>query len=166
MQELQQFAVVGAEEGEQIRLSKDYSIYVGMENPTDRIDQKEKCEKKKEGDGQDDKEENGKKENKNVRIEDDRLLLVVTARINGHSVCALIDSGATRCFVTPACVTAIGLKGTTKDILLELENGQKYLSRGFLPDVLVVTIGLTVRLGLTVTNLLHEVDLVLPINWL
>ena len=63
-------------------------------------------------------------------------------------------------------VTAVGLKGTPKDVFLELGNGQKYLSRGFVPDVPVVTAGLTVKVGLTVTNLLHEVDLVLGVNWL
>ena len=30
----------------------------------------------------------------------------------------------------------------------------------------MVTAGLTVKIGLTITNLLHEVDLVLGINWL
>ena len=79
---------------------------------------------------------------------------------------ALIDSGATRCFVTPACVKAVGLKGTPRDIFLELGNGEKYLSRGYVPDVPIVTVGLTVKVGLTVTTLLHEVDLVLGINWL
>ena len=104
--------------------------------------------------------------NKLSRTVKDGLLLVVTARINGHAVRALIDSGATRCFVTPACVTAVGLKGKPQDTFLELGNGQKFLSRGFVPDVPVVTAGLTVRMGLTVTSLLHEVDLVLGINWL
>ena len=42
----------------------------------------------------------------------------------------------------------------------------KYLSRGYVPDVPVVIAGLTVKVGFTVTNLLHEVDLVLGINWL
>ena len=37
---------------------------------------------------------------------------------------------------------------------------------GLYQDVPVVTAGLTVRVGLTVTSLLHEVDLVLGINWL
>ena len=96
----------------------------------------------------------------------DGLLLVVTARINGHPIRALINSGATRCFVTLACVTVVGLKGQPQDTFLELGNGQKYLSRGFVPDVIVVNAGLTVRVGLTVTSLLHEVDLVLGINWL
>ena len=103
-------------------------------------------------------------QNKFQRNVDDGLLLVVTARINGHSVPASIDSGATRCFVTPTCVTAIGLKGIPKDIFLELGNGQKYLSRWFVPDVPVVTAGLTMKVGLTITNLLHKVDLVLGVN--
>ena len=78
----------------------------------------------------------------------------------------MIDSGATRCFITPACVMAVGLKGKPQDTFLELGNGQKFLSRGFVPDVSVVTAGLTVCLGLTVTSLLHNVDLVLGMNWL
>ena len=44
--------------------------------------------------------------------------------------------------------------------------GEKYLSRGYVPNVPVVTAGLTVKVGLTVTHLLHEVDLVLGVNWL
>ena len=49
---------------------------------------------------------------------------------------------------------------------MELGNGEKILSRGYIPDVPVVTAGLTVKTGLTVTNLLHDVDLVLGMNWL
>ena len=99
------------------------------------------------------------------RIEDG-LLLVVSTKIYGHTVKALIDSGATRCFVTPACVTTCGLKAKPRDVFLELGNGEKFLSRGFIPDVPIVTAGLTVKIGLTVTNLLHEVDLVLGMTWL
>ena len=105
-------------------------------------------------------------QNKFPRSVDDGLLLVVTARINGHAVRAMIDSGATRCFITPACVTAVGLKGKPQDTFLELGNGQKFLSRGFVPNVPVVTAGLTVQMGLTVTALLHNVDIVLGMNWL
>ena len=94
------------------------------------------------------------------RIEDG-LLLVVSTKIYGHIVKALIDSGATRCFVTPACVTTYGLKAKPRDVFLELGNGEKFLSRGFIPDVHIVAAGLTIKLGLTVTNVLHEVDLVL-----
>ena len=170
LQLLQQFAVAGSEEGKQIWSKKDHAIYVGISNPTSRLaEDGEKDGVKKE------EKENKKGEpsaagteqlNKFPRSVKDGLLLVVTARINGHSVRALIDSGATRCFVTPAYVTAVGLKGQPQDTFLELGNGQKYLSRGFVPDVPVVTTGLTVSIGLTVTSLLHEVDLVLGINWL
>ena len=104
--------------------------------------------------------------NKSQRKIADGLLLVVPTQIYGKTVKALIDSGATRCFVTPSYVARVGLKGMPQDVFLELGNGQKYLSRGFVPDTTVVTAGLTVRVGLTVTNLLHEVDLVLGINWL
>ena len=110
--------------------------------------------------------EGAKQQNKAPRGIDDGLLLVVAARINGHPVRALIDSGATRCFITPACVAAVGLMGKPQDTFLELGNGQKFLSRGFVAEAPVVTAGLTVRVGLIVTSLLHEVDLVLGMNWL
>ena len=108
----------------------------------------------------------GKENKKIIRKFEYGLPLVVPARIYGKPVKALIDSGATRCFVTPSCVTAVGLKGIPRDIFLELVNGEKYLSRRYVPNVPVVTAGLTVKIGLTVTNLPHEVDLVLGINWL
>ena len=60
----------------------------------------------------------------------------------------------------------VGLKGIPRDVFLELGNGEKYLSRGYAPEVPITTVGLTVKVGLTVINLLHEVDLVLGINWL
>ena len=37
---------------------------------------------------------------------------------------------------------------------------------GFIPDVPIVIAGLTVKIGLTVTNLLQEVELVLGMTWL
>ena len=97
---------------------------------------------------------------------EDVLLLVVSTRMHGKAVRALIDSGATRSFVNPSCITAVGLKGEPCDVFLELGNGENFLSRGYVPEVPVVTAGLTMKIGLSVTNLLHEVDLVLGINWL
>ena len=104
--------------------------------------------------------------NKFTRTIADGLLLVVPTKVYRKEAKTLIDSGATRCFVTPSCVTRVGLKGISQDTFLELGNGQKYLSQGYVPDVPIVTAGLTVKVGLTVTNLLHEVDLVLGMNWL
>ena len=101
-----------------------------------------------------------------IRIVEDGLLMVVSASIYGRKIRTLIDSGATRCFVSPACVAACGLKGVPRDIFLELGNCEKILSRGYIPYVPVVTAGLTVKIGLTVSTLLHDVDLVLGMNWL
>ena len=84
--------------------------------------------------------------------------------IYGKPIRALIDSGATRCFITPSYVNYVGLKGIPRDVFLELGNGEKYLSRGYVPEVPITTAGLTVKVGFTVTNLPHEVDLVLGIN--
>ena len=65
------------------------------------------------------------KENKNIgRKIEDGLLLVVPTKIYGKSVRALIDSGATRCFITPSCVNYVGLKGIPCDVFLELGNGE------------------------------------------
>ena len=112
-------------------------------------------------------QETEEKEKEKVIITvEDGLLMVVSASMYGRKIRTLIDSGATRCFVSPACVTACGLKGVPRDIFLELGNGEKILSRGYMPDVPVVNAGLTVKIGLTVTNLLYDVDLVLGMNWL
>ena len=101
------------------------------------------------------------KENTNIgRNVEDGLLLVVPTQIDGKQVKALID----RCFVTPSSVAHVGLKGIPRDVFLELRNGKKYLSRGYVPEVPIAIARITVKLGLMVTNLLHEVDLVLGIN--
>ena len=122
LQILQQFSVAGTETGKEIRSSKDQAIYVGMVNPTDRLAMQGNGDGKKvEMGGKAQKEDStteGSQQNKFPRTLSDGVLLVVTTRINGHSVHALIDSGATQCFVTPACMTAIGLKGTPKDVFL------------------------------------------------
>ena len=59
-----------------------------------------------------------------------------------------------------------GLKAKPRDVFLKLGNGEKSLSRGFTPDIPIVTIGLTIKIRLTITNLLHEVDLILGMIWL
>ena len=68
--------------------------------------------------------------------------------------------------MSPAYVAVCGLKGLPRDIFLELGNGEKILSRGYIPDVPVVTAESTIKIGLIITNLLHDVDLVLGMNWL
>ena len=61
---------------------------------------------------------------------------MVTSRIHGKETSAVIVSGATRCLVSIPGITAVGLKGIPRDILLEVWNA---LSRGDVPDVLIVT---------------------------
>ena len=97
----------------------------------------------------------------NPREEEDGILLVVPARIFGHEVRALIDSGATRNFISPAGVTKCGLTIESHNTFLELGDGKKVLSRGRAVDVPVVTSGYTMKTNLTVSNLLHGVDVVL-----
>ena len=161
---MQQFALPGVVDGNSDPSKKDTPIYVGMESHLSRIEEEKTENQKKKGDVVEGYKK--EKQNKKMRTLEDGLLLVVSTRIHGKTIRALIYSGATRCFATLACITTVGLKGIPRDIFLELGNGEKILSRGYVPDVPMVTAGLTVKVGLIVTNLLHEVDLVLGINWL
>ena len=111
-------------------------------------------------------DETGKIKRKIERVEEDGILLVVPARINGKLFTALIDNGATRCFVTPECSTIAGLSCVPHDTFLELGNGARALSRGIVQGAPITLAGVTTRLDLTVSSLLHEVDIVLGINWL
>ena len=100
------------------------------------------------------------------RSEEDGILLIVPARIFGREIHALIDSGATRNFISPAGVTQCGLTVQSHNTFLELGDGKKVLSRGRAVDVPVVTSSFMMQTNLTVTNLLHGVDLVLGMTWL
>ena len=86
LQLLQQFAVAGSEEGKQIWSKKGHAIYVGISNPTSRLAK----------DGEKNENKNGEKRTKEIKIRkiEEGLLLVVTTRIYGKQVRALIDSGA------------------------------------------------------------------------
>ena len=111
-------------------------------------------------------DETGKIKRKIERVEEDGILLVVPARINGKLFTALIDSGATRCFVTPECSPIVRLSCVPHDTFLELGNGARALSRGMVQGAPITLAGVTTRLDLTISSLLHEVDIVLGINWL
>ena len=52
--------------------------------------------------------EKKKNDKKLSRVESDGILLIVPVQINGKVFSALIDSGATRCFVTQKCCTIAG----------------------------------------------------------
>ena len=53
-----------------------------------------------------------------------------------------------------------------EDTFLELGNGQKILSKGKVVNAHVGTGGIVGRYDFTVTKLLHQVDVVLGLNWL
>ena len=97
----------------------------------------------------------------NPREEEDGILLIVPARIFSHEVRALVDSGATQNFISLAGVTKCGLTIESHNTFLELGDGKKVLSRGRAVDVPVVTSGYMMKTNLTVSNLLHGVDIVL-----
>ena len=66
----------------------------------------------------------------NPRDKEDGILLVEPARIFSHEVRALIDSGATQNFISPAGVTQCGLIVESHNTFLELGDGKKVSSRG------------------------------------
>ena len=69
---------------------------------------------------------------------------MVQACIHGRKMCALIDSGVTGSFISSGAVLPLGLKSTSEDILLELGNKDRILSRRKVNDAQVVIASLTV----------------------
>ena len=92
---------------------------------------------------------------------EDGILLVVPVRIQGREYRALIDSGATRSFISPACITETGSKTRKNNTFLELGNGWKVLSKFEAMGIPVVIAGRTFKIDFTVSDLLHNVDIVL-----
>ena len=93
-------------------------------------------------------------------------MLIVPIQINGKVFSALIDSGATRCFVTQKCCTIAGLSCMPCDNFLELGNGTTALSRGKVHGAPITTASVMTRIDLMLSHLLHDVDIVLGVNWL
>ena len=100
------------------------------------------------------------------RAVDDGLLLIIPIRVFGKEAQALVDSGATRSFVSPKGTVTLGLHCTTDEAVLELADGTKILSKGKAPHVPITAAGRTTKVDLTVTPLLQDVDIILGINWL
>ena len=96
----------------------------------------------------------------------DGILLLVLVHIHGHKYRALIDSGATRSFISPACITETGMKTQKNNTFLELGDGFKVLSKFEAMDIPVVIAGHTFKIDFTVSDLLHNVDIVLGLTWL
>ena len=116
-QVLQNFSSSNAVARNEYLSKSDNPVYVGLAMPTHRVevDEKEKENKKEVSE----MGEKGRKQIKSRKIEDG-LLMVVVVRIYGKPVRALIDSSATRCFVTRVYVVTVGLKGEPHDTFLEL----------------------------------------------
>ena len=116
--------------------------------------------------------ENKEKENgevgktENVRDEEDCILLIVPVRIYGKVFRALVEGGASRCFISPEVVQTAQLHWESHDTFFELGNGERILSRGRVTNIPIVTGNHCKRCNLTVTSLLHQVDLVLGVSWL
>ena len=106
------------------------------------------------------------KNTENVRSEEDGVLFIIPVRIYGKFFQALVDSGASRSFVSPRVVETAQLRWEPHDTFLELGNGERILSRGRVTDVPVVNGNHCTKCNLTVTSLLHQVDLLLGISWL
>ena len=96
----------------------------------------------------------------------DGVLLKLTVSIFGRQLVALVDSGASRCYISPEIVTSLGLKTSPALVHLELEDGSKIQSTQQVQGVRCTMGNLVCRLDFTVTKLLHQVDLVLRVNWL
>ena len=124
---MQQFSAPSVGKTEENQSLKEKPVYVGANAHSSRIataEEKEKSTKKGVSKGSAMPET----VNKFKRTIADGLLLVVPTKVYGKEVKSLIDSGATRCFVTPSCTTRVGFKGISQDTFVELGNGQKYLS--------------------------------------
>ena len=103
LQILRDFSSFSVVDGNKNLSQKDVPMYVGLKSHTSSVETKNLEKPEKTG-----VEEKSAKIQKKERQVEDGLLLVVSASIYGKPVRALIDSGATRCFVTPTCVAAVG----------------------------------------------------------
>ena len=103
---------------------------------------------------------------KNPQNEEYGILLVVPAWVFGHEIRVLIDSSATRNFISLASVTKCGLKVESHDTFLELGDYTKMLSGGYAVNIPILTASYLMKTNSMVCSLLHEVDLVLDMTWL
>ena len=96
----------------------------------------------------------------------DGVLFKIALNISGQKLIALIDSGASRCYIAPKIAATCELYLEKEKLHLELADGSKVQSAHKAPNV-SIAVGKTVcKVDFTVTQLLFGVDLVLGINWL
>ena len=97
---------------------------------------------------------------------EDHVLLVVQAVVQGTRVSALIDSGASRSFISDRlnCRPALQFVGAYS--ALELANGETIVSTGIAPRVLVCIGSIPCRLSLTAVPMMEGIQLILGKDWL
>ena len=87
----------------------------------------------------------------------DHLLLVIKAMVNGMAVNALVDSGATRSFISDQMKTRPPLAFIGAYSSLELANGECVISTGIAPNVLISIRGAQSRISLTAVPMMEVV---------
>ena len=96
----------------------------------------------------------------------DHLLLVIKAMVNGILVNALVDSGATRSFISDQMKTRPPLAFIGAYSSLELANGECVISTGIAPNVLISIGGAQSRILLTAVPMIKGVQIILGCDWL
>ena len=96
----------------------------------------------------------------------DHLLLVVTVVINGTPVRALVDSGASRSFVSDELKLRPPPRFVGAYSSLELANGETIVSTGVAPHVLVSIGEVQCRVNLTAIPLMDGISIILGKDWL
>ena len=96
----------------------------------------------------------------------DHMLLVVKAVVNGTSVSTLIDSGASRSFVSDRLQCRPRLQFVGAYSALELVNGETIVSTGIAPQVLVCIGSIPCQLSLTAVPMMEGIQLILGKDWL
>ena len=96
----------------------------------------------------------------------DHVLLVVKAVVNGTSVPALIDSGASKSFVSDQLRCHQPMQFVGAYSAFELANGETIVSTGIAPRVLVCIGKVPCRLALTAVPMMEGIQPILGKDWL
>jgi hypothetical protein len=99
-------------------------------------------------------------------VAQDHLLMIIKAVVNDTRVSALVDSGATRSFVSDKLKTRPLLDFVGAYSSLELANGETIVSTGIAPNVLVCIGSKVSRVSLTAVPMMAGVQLILGRDWL
>ena len=94
------------------------------------------------------------------------ILFKIAVSIAGRQKIGLIDSGASRCYMSLEIAAICELQSHPEILHLELADGSKVQSTHKADNVNVVVGKSICRVSFIVTKLLKDVDLVLGVNWL